>query len=89
LCFSEFGRRVQQNDSLGTDHRTAGPIFLAGSKLASSTYETVPSLGDLDEGDLQYAIDFRRTYATIVTDWLRLKLPPSLAGFQYAGLLQS
>lgn len=89
LCFSEFGRRVEENDSIGTDHGTAGPVFLAGTRLANRTFGTQPSLSDLDDGDLKFGIDFRRIYAAIVADWLQLKLPPSLAGFQFDGLFQA
>ena len=70
LCFSEFGRRVQENASMGTDHGAAGPIFLAGKAVLSGVLGIQPSLQDLDEGDLRMQVDFRNIYASIVQDWL-------------------
>jgi uncharacterized protein (DUF1501 family) len=70
MCFSEFGRRVKQNDSNGTDHGAAGPMFLVGGKVKGGLHGTYPSLTDLTDGDLKYTTDFRSVYATIVQDWL-------------------
>ena len=71
LSFSEFGRRVRENASQGTDHGTAAPVFLAGGRVASGMIGTQPSLGDLDgEGDLKFHIDFRRLYASLLDGWL-------------------
>jgi uncharacterized protein (DUF1501 family) len=70
MCFSEFGRRVEQNYSNGTDHGTAGPMFLVGPKIKGGLYGTYPSLKDLDSGDLKYTTDFRRVYATVLDQWL-------------------
>jgi len=70
LAFSEFGRRVQENGSAGTDHGAAGPLFLAGSKVCGGLIGDHPSLSDLDKGDLKMSIDFRSIYASILTDWL-------------------
>jgi uncharacterized protein (DUF1501 family) len=72
MCFSEFGRRVQENDSNGTDHGTAGPMFLAGGKVKGGLHGTYPSLTDLDSGDLKYTTDFRRVYATLLDQWLNV-----------------
>ena len=70
MCFSEFGRRVAQNDSLGTDHGTAAPMFVVGPKVKGGLYGAYPSLSDLDQGDLKFTTDFRRVYATLLDNWL-------------------
>lgn len=70
LCFSEFGRRVQENASKGTDHGTAGPIFLLGDHVRSGFIGNHPDLGDLVEGDLKHHTDFRRVYAAVLENWL-------------------
>ncbi len=70
MVFSEFGRRVAQNASGGTDHGTAAPMFLLGPMVKPGLVGSHPSLADLDEGDLKYQIDFRGVYATILEDWL-------------------
>jgi uncharacterized protein (DUF1501 family) len=70
LTFSEFGRRVQENDSKGTDHGAASCLFVAGPALKGGIVGSHPSLKDLDSGDLKYAIDFRRVYATLLDCWL-------------------
>jgi uncharacterized protein (DUF1501 family) len=74
LCFSEFGRTVRENASAGTDHGTAGPVFVAGTPVRGDVIGATPSLTDLDprHGDLRMAIDFRRVYGTILDDWLGL-----------------
>ncbi|MFV0444689.1 MAG: DUF1501 domain-containing protein [Planctomycetaceae bacterium] len=72
LAFSEFGRRVQENGSAGTDHGAAGPVFLAGRPVAGGVLGPHPSLTDLDNGDLKMSTDFRDIYATLLTEWLRL-----------------
>jgi len=70
LCFSEFGRRAAENGSFGTDHGTAGPVFLAGGRVKAGLVGMTPSLTDLDGGDLKMSIDFRRVYATLLDEWL-------------------
>ena len=70
MCFSEFGRRVAENASAGTDHGTAGPMFFAGTKVNAGLIGRHPSLNDLDEGDLKFHTDFRQVYATVLEDWL-------------------
>ncbi|MEQ9409516.1 MAG: DUF1501 domain-containing protein [Fuerstiella sp.] len=70
LCFSEFGRRVQQNASDGTDHGTAGPVFLAGTKVRPGLIGKHPSLQQLKDGDLQHHTDFRQVYAAVLEHWL-------------------
>jgi uncharacterized protein (DUF1501 family) len=80
LCFSEFGRRVRENGSRGTDHGTAGPVFLAGSRARAGLVGWAPSLLDLENGDLRMGIDFRRVYATVLEDWLGLPSNKVLGG---------
>jgi len=71
LVFSEFGRRVGQNASNGTDHGTANNVFLLSGALRKAGLLNQPaSLADLDQGDLRYQLDFRSLYASILTDWL-------------------
>jgi len=74
LMFSEFGRRVKENASQGTDHGTAGPIFLAGGNVKPGLIGKHPALDDLDrEGDLKFHTDFRRAYAAVLDNWLGIK----------------
>jgi uncharacterized protein (DUF1501 family) len=71
MTFSEFGRRVEQNASNGTDHGTANNLFLFGGKLnKKGIYNDAPDLNDLDQGDLKYKIDFRNIYADVLRNWL-------------------
>jgi uncharacterized protein (DUF1501 family) len=70
MVFSEFGRRVGENANLGTDHGTAGPAFVIGAPVHGGMYGEMPSLTDLDDGNLRYTTDFRRVYATLITQWM-------------------
>jgi uncharacterized protein (DUF1501 family) len=71
MTFSEFGRRVSQNASNGTDHGTASSMFLMGGGLKKpGLYNDIPSLTDLDDGDLKYNVDFKQVYATVLDNWL-------------------
>jgi uncharacterized protein (DUF1501 family) len=71
FTFSEFGRRVEQNASGGTDHGTANNMFLiSGGLKQKGLINSVPDLTDLDEGDLKYKVDFKNVYATILNKWL-------------------
>jgi uncharacterized protein (DUF1501 family) len=74
LLFSEFGRTVAENGSAGTDHGTAGPVFLAGPAVKGGVVGATPSLLDLDPkyGDLRRSLDFRQVYATVLDGWLGL-----------------
>jgi len=65
MAFSEFGRRVAENGSDGTDHGTAGPMFVMGASVKGGLYGKHPSLTKLDDGDLVYTTDFRSVYATV------------------------
>jgi uncharacterized protein (DUF1501 family) len=80
MCFSEFGRRVAENASDGTDHGTAGPIFLAGNKVKAGLIGAHPSLADLDNGDLKHHTDFRQVYAAVLEDWLSCPSETVLGG---------
>src|SRR2546423_1448716 len=70
MCFSEFGRRLAQNNSAGTDHGAAAPMFVIGGQVKGGLYGSYPSLTDLDDGDLKYTTDFRAVYATLLDKWL-------------------
>ena len=71
MMFSEFGRRVPENVSLGTDHGSANLMFAVGNQVKGGHYGQVPSLTKLDEGDnLIHTTDFRRVYATMIAGWL-------------------
>ena len=71
LAFSEFGRRVGQNASQGTDHGTAGPMFMFGPMIRAGLLGKHPSLAKLDQGDLIYNVDFRSVYAAVMEKWLK------------------
>jgi uncharacterized protein (DUF1501 family) len=71
LAFSEFGRRLRENGSEGTDHGTAGPVFLLGAGVRPGLHGPNPDLRNLDgEGDPRHALDFRRVYAAVLDRWL-------------------
>lgn len=71
MSFSEFGRRVAQNASQGTDHGTAAPMFVMGPMVKAGVIGDHPSLTDLDDGDLKYKIDFRSVYAGVLDHWMK------------------
>jgi uncharacterized protein (DUF1501 family) len=70
LVFSEFGRRVSENASQGTDHGAAGSMFVIGSKIKGGVYGGSPNLTDLQDGDIKYKIDFREVYASALDNWM-------------------
>ena len=70
MIFTEFGRRVEENGSLGTDHGTATPMFMVGKGVKGGFYGQHPSLTDLDDGNMKMTTDFRRVYATAIKEWL-------------------
>ncbi len=82
MTFSEFGRRVAENASQGTDHGAAAPLFVIGSKIRPGIHGRHPSLepGKLDRGDLQWHTDFRSIYTSVLKDWLRADAPKILGG---------
>jgi uncharacterized protein (DUF1501 family) len=83
LTFSEFGRRVGENASMGTDHGAAAPLLLVGPVAKAGLVGEHPSLEDLDDGDLKHHTDFRRVYATLLESWLGCPAAPVIgAGFE-------
>ena len=81
MCFSEFGRRVRENQSAGTDHGTAGPVFVIGGRVKGGFYGEQPSLTDLiGGGDLKHNVDFRSIYATLLNGCLGLDAKKVLKG---------
>ncbi len=74
LVMTEFGRRVPENTSLGTDHGSAGPMFVIGKSVKGGHYGEIPDLvNGLDDGDnLKYTTDFRSVYATLINNWLKV-----------------
>ncbi|HTE05858.1 MAG TPA: DUF1501 domain-containing protein [Planctomycetota bacterium] len=69
MVYSEFGRRVEENASAGTDHGAAAPMFLAGVPVRGGLHGKHPSLTELDDGDLVHTTDFRSVYAAVIRDW--------------------
>lgn len=72
LGFSEFGRRVAENNSAGTDHGAAAPMFLVGPNIRGGLVGEQPDLGDLLNGDIRHSIDFRSVYGSVISNWLQL-----------------
>jgi uncharacterized protein (DUF1501 family) len=70
FLFSEFGRRVHENGSLGTDHGAAAPVFVLGNRVKGGLQGGVPNLDNLDSGDVRHKVDFRDVYAGLLGDWL-------------------
>ena len=90
LTFSEFGRRVQENSSGGTDHGAASCLFVAGPAVKAGVVGAHPSLKDLDAGDLKYHTDFRRVYATLLDRWLSCDSNTVLGGkFDHLDLIKA
>jgi uncharacterized protein (DUF1501 family) len=84
LVMSEFGRRVPENTSLGTDHGAANNMFIVGKPIKGGHYGDLPSLTELDEGDnLVHTSDFRRAYATVTKSWLGHQDTKSLLGGEF------
>lgn len=70
VVYSEFGRRIAENEECGTDHGTAGPLFIIGSSVKGGIHGDHPDLKALNKDDLRFKIDFRNVYATILDRWL-------------------
>ena len=85
VVFSEFGRRVEENASSGTDHGAAACLFVAGAKIKGGLYGQYPRLDKLDEGDLIFNTDFRSVYATLLDKWLGCESKKILGG-EFAAL---
>ncbi|HEY8676453.1 MAG TPA: DUF1501 domain-containing protein [Candidatus Dormibacteraeota bacterium] len=72
MTWSEFGRRINENGSEGTDHGAAAPLFIVGKPVKGGLYGEQPSLtSTIDSGNLKYEIDFRSVYQTLIRDWLQ------------------
>jgi uncharacterized protein (DUF1501 family) len=80
LAFSEFGRRVAENGSAGTDHGAAAPMFILGDPVKGGLHGTAPNLFDLADGDLRHKIDFRQVYAAVLDQWLHADSRKILGG---------
>jgi uncharacterized protein (DUF1501 family) len=90
MTFSEFGRRVEQNASGGTDHGAAAPMLLFSKSIHPGLIGKHPSLKDLDQGDLKYAIDFRSVYAGVLEKWLQTPAVPILGpGFDPLAIVKT
>jgi uncharacterized protein (DUF1501 family) len=85
MTFSEFGRRVAENASGGTDHGAAAPMLLIGSAVKPGIHGQHPSLTDLDQGDLKFQVDFRGVYATVLEQWMGVASQPIL-GDRFSGV---
>jgi uncharacterized protein (DUF1501 family) len=89
MTFSEFGRRVQENGSKGTDHGAASCLFVAGPAVKAGLVGKHPNLTELDAGDLKFHTDFRQVYATLLDRWLGCDSQAVLGGkFEHLHLLQ-
>ncbi len=90
LAFSEFGRRVAQNSSAGTDHGCAGPVFVFGQHVKPGLRGEHPSLTNLDRGDLIHHTDFRSVYAALLGGWMKMDAAAALGrAFKPADLLRA
>ena len=78
MAFSEFGRTVAENGSAGTDHGTAGAMFVAGPTVAGGVVGAMPSLTDLDKGEPKMTTDFRGVYASLLEEWMGFTPEPEL-----------
>lgn len=85
LTFSEFGRRAEENASLGTDHGAAAPVFVAGPGVKGGVVGPAPDLSRLVEGDVPHAIDFRCVYAGLLERWLGIR-PGPIVGAEFEAL---
>jgi uncharacterized protein (DUF1501 family) len=85
MTFSEFGRRVAQNASDGTDHGAAAPLFVMGGGVKPGLYGEYPSLTQLDRGDLAFNVDFRSVYGTVLDRWLNAP-SETILGRKFTGL---
>lgn len=72
ISYSEFGRRAAQNRSNGTDHGTAAAHFVFGGNVNGGLHGEHPDLGSLENGDLQFTMDYRALYSSVIEDWLQL-----------------
>lgn len=90
MTYAEFGRRVQENASNGTDHGTANAHFVMGGAVKGGLYGQAPPLDRLDNGNLVHAVDFRSLYATALQKWWGVDSAGPLGGkFAALDLLKS
>jgi uncharacterized protein (DUF1501 family) len=87
VVFSEFGRRIEENGSKGTDHGAAAPVLVLGSAVAPGLAGGVPDLKNTVEGDVPFAVDFRDIYASLMADWLHVDPSVVIPGRQAAPTL--
>ncbi len=80
VTYSEFGRRVAENGSDGTDHGTAAPMLVAGPSVKGALYGAPPSLADLDDGNLRFTTDFRSVYASVLQSVIGVDPKVALSG---------
>jgi uncharacterized protein (DUF1501 family) len=83
MTWSEFGRRAKSNASNGTDHGSAGPVFILGSSVAGGRFGKPCDLSNVDSGNLRFTTDFRDIYATILEQWLGVPAGAVLGSYQY------
>ncbi len=86
MTFSEFGRRVSENASAGTDHGKASCLFVAGPSVKGGLHGSHPSLTDLSEGDIKHTVDFRSVYGSVLSDWLKAPSMKPILGANYPKL---
>ena len=86
MTFSEFGRRVKENASAGTDHGKASCMFVAGGGVKGGLYGKYPSLTQLSQGDLNHTVDFRKVYADLLGSWLKAPNIGKILGGDYRGI---
>jgi len=86
MMFTEFGRRVKENASGGTDHGTSSPMYVFGHPVKGGVYGKHPSLTDLDEGNLRMTTDFRSVYATLIKEWMGLEDTKSILNAEFPTL---
>jgi len=90
MTWSEFGRRVSENGSAGTDHGTAAPMFLLGARVRGGLYGGAPSLTSLTNGNLNFTTDFRSVYASVLQNYLKAPASDLLGGnFELLPLLKA
>jgi uncharacterized protein (DUF1501 family) len=80
VTFSEFGRRIEENGSRGTDHGEASPLFMIGGGVKGGIYGRAPDLGATNMGNVRFTTDFRGVYATVLERWLGRPSAPLLGG---------
>lgn len=86
MTFSEFGRRVAENASAGTDHGKASCLFVAGPAVKGGLHGSYPSLTELSEGDIKHTVDFRSVYGSLLGGWLKAPDMKPILGAKYPGM---